>query len=143
MRVRFTHPWSNEMVTSSKKDFAEFPERVRSRTEEPNAVYELQTDREDEVSGPIYALQPGGSSAIPTGLVFVRFKSGVRSTERLREIEDAGYEISETVEYAAEAVWVRAKSGDIADALKGIDELEKIADVENVEPQMLRRRSSK
>ena len=131
------------MVTSSKTDFADYPERVRSRTEEPNSVYELQRDRQDAEPGPVYALQPGGSAAVPTGLVFVRFKSGVKSTERVRAIEKAGYEISETVEYAAEAAWVRAKSGEVADALKGIAELEKIPDMENVEPQMLKRRATR
>ncbi|MCI0390702.1 MAG: hypothetical protein MOB07_18300 [Acidobacteria bacterium] len=93
--------------------------------------------------GPVYALQPGGTPAIPTGRVFIRFKEGVAVEERIREIEQAGYEIAQTIEYAPHASWLRARSNEIADALAGIRALEKIADVENVEPQMLMRRASR
>ena len=153
-------PWSNAMVTSSKKDFAEYPERVRSRMDDGGPVYKLENDRyavhrsDDELefadgkaerddARPVYVLQPGGTPAVPTGLVFVRFKEGVKPNERTKDIEKAGYEIEQALDYAPEAAWLRAKSGEISDALKGIDKLARIADVENVEPQMLMRRASK
>ena len=131
------------MVTSSKKDFAEYPERVRSRTDDAGSVYELQRDASDGEQGPVYALKSGGRRAVPTGLVFVRFKTGITPRERCDELENAGYEIEQTLDYAPEAAWVRAKSGEISDALHGLDNLAKITDVENVEPQMLMRRASR
>jgi len=128
--------------------------------DEGGPVYKLENERyavhrsDDELefadgkaeradARPVYVLQPGGTPAVPTGLVFVRFKEGVKPNERTRDIEKAGYEIEQTLDYAPEAAWLRAKSGEIADALKGIDKLARIADVENVEPQMLMRRVSR
>ena len=93
--------------------------------------------------GPVYAAQPGGTPAVPTGRVFIRFKEGVPVEERLQEIEQAGFEIAQTIEYAPHAAWLQARSGEIADALTGIEALEKIADVENVEPQMLMQRTNR
>ncbi len=93
--------------------------------------------------GPVYALQSGGTLAVPTGRVFIRFKAGVSVNERLMEIEQAGYKIVMSLEYAPHTAWLRARSGEIIDALTGIQALEKIGDVENVEPQMLMQRASR
>ena len=73
----------------------------------------------------------------------MRFKSGVKQSDHLGDIKNAGYEIDQTLDYAPEAAWLRAKYGEPAEALHRISELEKIPDVENVEPQMLRRRAGK
>lgn len=89
---------------------------------------------------PVYTLQSGGaagSMAVPTGRVFIRFADGERVGDREAEINQAGYEVEQRLNYAPNAAWLRARSGSIADALKGIDSLRKIAGVENVEPQML------
>jgi hypothetical protein len=86
---------------------------------------------------PVYTLHPGGSMAVPTGQVFVRFADGVKAEDRGEEIEAAGYKVAQKLAYAPNAAWLRASSGSIADALNGIDELQKLKDVENVEPQML------
>jgi hypothetical protein len=93
--------------------------------------------------GPVYAAQSGGSSAVPTGRVFVRFKDGVRAGEYRQQIERAGYEIEQSPEYAPHTAWLRSRSGKIIDALAGVQALEKIDDVENVEPQMLMQRVSR
>jgi len=93
--------------------------------------------------GPVYALQPGGTVAVPTGRVFIRFKEHVSVEDRLREIEQAGYEVAQRIGYAPHAAWLQARSNEIADALTGIPVLEKIADVENVEPQMLMQRANR
>lgn len=93
--------------------------------------------------GPVYALHPGGTPAVPTGRVFIRFREGVRAEERLQEIDQAGYEIAQRIAYAPHAAWLQARSGKIADALTGISALEKLADVENVEPQMLMPRANR
>ncbi|NKE69548.1 hypothetical protein [Candidatus Manganitrophus noduliformans] len=93
--------------------------------------------------GPVYTLQPGGTPAVPSGRVFIRFKEGVPVERRLREIEQAGYEVVQRLDYAPHAAWLRARSGEIADALTRIPALEQIADVENVEPQMLMQRANR
>lgn len=46
-------------------------------------------------------------------------------------------ELVESLAYVPQAAWLRAPSGDIAAALAGLSRLEQLADVENVEPQML------
>jgi hypothetical protein len=89
---------------------------------------------------PVYAQQSGGgagSMAVPTGRVFIRFADTVKVTDRETEIRDAGYELDQQLDYAPNAAWLRARSGNIADALNGIVTLAKVADVENVEPQLL------
>ena len=63
--------------------------------------------------------------------------------ERRAEIEAAGYEMAQALDYAPHAAWVRARSGRIADALNGLRRLEAIPDVENVEPQMLTPRAAR
>ncbi len=89
---------------------------------------------------PVYAQQSGGaagSMAVPTGRVFIRFADAVKVSDRETEIRTAGYELDQKLDYAPNAAWLRARSGNIADALHGIAALRKIADVENVEPQLL------
>lgn len=86
---------------------------------------------------PIYELQPGGSPAVPTGLIFIRLREGVDVASRTQEIEQTGYEIAQKVPHASNAAWLRATSASIADALAGIPRLEGLPDIENVEPQML------
>ncbi len=87
--------------------------------------------------GPIYTLQPNGSLAVPTGMVFIRFAENVEVESHRQAIEQAGYEIAQSLSYAPHTAWLRAQSGKISDALKGISKLEAIPNVENVEPQML------
>jgi hypothetical protein len=106
------------------------------------AVFQGEPDETQAASmagtlGPVYGLQPSGPPAVPTGLVFVRFAEGVAAESRRKEIDRAGYEVAESLSYAPGAAWLRARSGRIADALAGIPALEKMLDVENVEPQML------
>lgn len=86
---------------------------------------------------PVYELRPDGPPAVPTGKIFLRFKEGVEAASRRVEIERAGYEIIETPPYAPSGAWLRAAGGDVARSLSDIEALEKLADVENVEPQML------
>lgn len=101
----------------------------------------------DEVSGgglgPVYRLKPAGTVAVPTGLIFIRFKPGVNAADRSADIRRSGYEVVETVEYAPQSAWLSVPSGDIAKALGGIVALERLADMENVEPQMLMPRAAR
>jgi len=87
--------------------------------------------------GAVYSLHRGGSLAVPTGQVLIRFVKGVAVVDRERQIKDAGYEIEQKLDYAPNTAWLRSRSKKIADALNGISALRKIPDVENVEPQML------
>ena len=87
--------------------------------------------------GPVYELGPGGSLAIPTGLVFIRFRDGIDAASRQQEIERAGYELKERITYAPNAAWLKPRSSSIADSLAGISRVAALPDVESVEPQML------
>ena len=91
----------------------------------------------------VCAVSPDGGLALPTGQVFIRFKEGVQVEEHAEKIRNAGYEIAQSVSYAPHAAWLRPNSGDVADGLAKIPALEKIPDVENVEPQMLRPRANR
>jgi hypothetical protein len=133
-----------------KNKFAEYPAKIRSRTQEPFQVYELvtaedQPARSEAGKDPVatYVLQPGGSTAKPTGRIFIRLADGVNISERSDEIEKAGYEIAEKIDYAPNAGWLTERSGSVEKALAGIEKLESIKDVENVEPQMLMKRVAK
>ena len=130
-------------MTTSQDDFAEYPRKVRSRTRAPYVVYELVEERSHGSDRVVYATQPEGSAAVPTGRIFIRFEDGIDVAEREGEIEKAGYRIAEKIAYAENAAWLRERSGSVAKALTGIEKLEKIKGVENVEPQMLTSRVSK
>lgn len=103
--------------------------------DEPENVLQLASTT--GTVGPIYTLQPGGSFAVPTGLVFIRFAEGVEVDSQHEAIQNAGYEVAQSLSYAPTAAWLRAPSGSLLEALKGIPRLEAIPHVEAVEPQML------
>lgn len=86
---------------------------------------------------PVYALLAGGSPAVPTGLIFLRLAEGAPVAEYKEAIKGAGYVVAESLAYAPNAAWLRARSDNIADALTGVKALEELPDVESVEPQML------
>lgn len=90
---------------------------------------------------PIYTLQSNNLLVVPTGLVFIRFAEGVKVESRQDAIAQAGYEVAESLSYAPQAAWLKARSGKMVDALTGISQLEALPDVENVEPQMLMERA--
>ncbi|MFQ5846048.1 MAG: hypothetical protein ACE5IQ_00065 [Candidatus Methylomirabilales bacterium] len=89
---------------------------------------------------PVYGLGPNGPPAVPTGLVFVRFREEVRIEERRGALEEAGYTVRHILSYAPHAAWVQARFGGIAEALTGIAHLEALPDVVSVEPQLLTER---
>jgi hypothetical protein len=89
-----------------------------------------------EAVTPVYHLAPDGDVAVPTGLVLVRFAEHVRAGERAVQFAELGYRIARTLDYAPHALWLTAVDGDIAAALEGIQQLEALEDVVNVEPQM-------
>jgi hypothetical protein len=116
--------------------------------DESLAVFKGAAGQSDDSSKPasliaVYAPEPGGGLAVPTGRVFVRFAEQVAASSQKIAIERAGYVILETMDYAPNAAWVGAASGDVAESLKELPALEKLPLVENVEPQMLRERAKR
>jgi hypothetical protein len=87
----------------------------------------------------VYGLS-GQAMAVPTGQVFVRFSSG-NAADRQGAIAAAGYQIAETLDYAPEAAWLRASSGNIADALTQLAALQGLDNIAAIEPQLVMARS--
>ena len=98
---------------------------------------------EADLFGPVYRAPPGGSLVVPTGRIFLRFAERVPLEQRRRELEELGYEIESVTPHALHAGWLRPKSGSIVESLKGVQGLEALADVVNVEPQMLMRAAAR
>ena len=92
---------------------------------------------------PVYALPSAESVVVPTGRVFVRFADAIKAETKVDELKKAGYKIAQTLGYAPNAAWLEATNGDIALALNNLEKLEELADVENVEPQLLAPRALK
>ncbi|MEH1786569.1 hypothetical protein [Nostoc sp.] len=105
------------------------------------AVFSGEPNQSEKgILSPIYTLEANASLVVPTGLVFIRFAEGVDVESQREVINQAGYEVAQSFSYAPHAAWLRAKSGNIVDAIAGISQLEAIANVENIEPQMLMER---
>ena len=91
----------------------------------------------DLVITPVYAIDPNGALAVPTGRIFVRFQPEIRLDELRRAIEDCGFVIVEHLPYAPNAGWLQAADRGIATALLSFPKLQSIPQLENAEPQML------
>ena len=91
--------------------------------------------------GPVYGLQPSGQLAVPTGSIFVRFTEETTAASHIKQINHAGYEVVESPPYAPHTAWLRARSGNMADALANIPALEQVPNVVHIAPQMLMERS--
>lgn len=148
---------------------SDFPERLRASTEHPDVIYvrargyyavrdcgpgdavvfalndgeygvvKGRPRRGDARVSAVY--EHGAVLAVPTGRVFVRFAAGVDASLRERELRRAGYAIDQVPAYAPNAAWLCDASGDAAAALSKLGALERLAGVENVEPQLLMPRS--
>lgn len=90
---------------------------------------------------PVYS-QGAGAYAIPTGRVLVRFADSIKAESRAADLKKLGYRIAQTLVYAPNAAWLESESG-ITDALRNIERVERLAGVENVEPQFLSPRAAK
>ncbi len=67
--------------------------------------------------GPVYALEPAGIIAAPTGRVLVRFDKG-RVEDWAAGLAQCGYRVEQTLRYAPQAAWVRPSSGSIVDSIE-------------------------
>ena len=120
-----------------------FPDRIRLSLQKAGQSFVKQSGSHDSTEAPLYVLSSGGQPARPTGRVLVRFADPAALARHRKDIEAAGYVIEEILSYAPQAAWVRAASGKATDALTAISALEQMAEVEEVEPQMLRARALK
>ncbi|NNG16614.1 MAG: hypothetical protein HKM89_09045 [Gemmatimonadales bacterium] len=94
----------------------------------------------DSTITPVYGLGAAGAPAVPTGRILVRFAEHIRAEEQRDALEGLGFRVVETLPYALHVAWVESVDGDAAAALHGIERLEGLADIVNVEPQMVRER---
>jgi len=92
---------------------------------------------------PVYALDPHGPLAVPTGRIFIRFTPGVKAEDRRLDLEKRGYTITHIPSYAPHTAWVQATNGDIATSLLNIEQLKGLPSIVNVEPQLLMHRKSR
>ncbi len=87
---------------------------------------------------PVYG--DGSIAVVPTGEVFIRFQDGVDARDRAADIEAAGYAITKVLDFAPQGAWIHAISGEIADSLQRLAQLEGLVGLENIEPQLLMER---
>ena len=87
---------------------------------------------------PVYGGESGADRAVPTGRVFVRTRDGRVVAEHADVLAGAGYAIERVPDYAPDAAWLLARSGDVAEALAGLPALVALDLFETVEPQLLR-----
>jgi hypothetical protein len=120
-----------------------FPDRIRLSLQKADQSFVKQSSAHDSSEPPVYVLSSGGQPARPTGRVLVRFADPAALARHREDIEAAGYVIEEVLSYAPQAAWVRAASGNPAEALAAISALERMSEIEEVEPQMLRARTLK
>ena len=86
---------------------------------------------------PVYSLRPGGRPAVPTGRVFIRFAEHIRADSRREALAQAGYRIVDLPAYAPQAAWVESAEDGVAASLAGLARLQTLAEIVNVEPEML------
>ncbi|HET7464527.1 MAG TPA: hypothetical protein VFJ82_24925 [Longimicrobium sp.] len=92
--------------------------------------------------GPVYALS-GGSLAVPTGRVYLRFAPGADPHAAEGALRGAGFRIERVPAYAPHTAWVAPVEGDIAGALQRIGALSALPGVEHAEPEMLMERETR
>ena len=127
-------------------DTRDAADAVMTLKEEGIAVYRGEPDdaHGDAASvTPVYSLQPSGPLAVPTGQIFIRFHEGVVAASHHAEIVREGYEIVKISPYTPHTAWLKSANSNIAQSLTNIPALEKLHDVENVEPQMLTPRETR
>lgn len=97
----------------------------------------------DTRSAPVYRRTPGGDVVVPTGRVLVRFAETEVAASHSEELQAVGYILDQLVPYAPHAFWIRAASGGVGDALRGLPRLtERFADA-HIEPEMVGTRARK
>jgi hypothetical protein len=96
-----------------------------------------------DTEGAVYESTAGGSLAVPTGWIYVRFDAGAKLEDKAAALDAAGYRIVRILPYASNAGWVTAVTGGTAASLNGIGRLGAISGIEEVAPQMLSKAARK
>ena len=92
---------------------------------------------------PVYATDPSGPLAVPTGRIFIRFTPDIRVEVHRRSLAERGYTVVTIPSYAPHTAWVQAINGDIATSLLNIEKLNGLPGIVNVESQLLMQRDSR
>lgn len=92
---------------------------------------------------PVYALDPHGPLAVPTGQIFIRFTPGIKIQDRRSSLAERGYTIVQIPSYAPHTAWIQSTNGDIATGLQNIGRLNDLPDVVHAEPQLLMQRKNR
>lgn len=98
-------------------------------------VPQTSVRRDGEKPLPVYGT--GDVAAVATGEVFIRFEEGIDARDRAEDLKAEGYIITKVLEFAPQGAWVHAISGEVADSLQRLTQLEGMVGVENIEPQLL------
>jgi hypothetical protein len=99
------------------------------------------TDRQARTPGrlgPVYRRVAGGDPVVPTGRVLVRFSG---DADPAGVLTAAGYELTETLGYAPDAVWASAIEGGVVGSLSHLDRLTAAPGVVNAEPELISERA--
>ncbi len=88
--------------------------------------------------GPVYAQEPAGNLAVPTGRVFVRFGAGGRPTDWVARLQQQGFAPVQSHPDAPGTAWVAPIGGRIEAGLEGLGQLAALTGVEGAEPELLR-----
>jgi hypothetical protein len=105
-------------------------------TEECLGVVRLDDASNLAGAGPVYT-NASGATFVPTGRIFVRFRTNDDAHGREPDLRAAGFEIEHVPGFARHCACVRALEVSVAAALHGLDRLAGLPGVEQVEPQLL------
>ena len=108
----------------------------------PGAQVEVVRDADVDSSearrrGPVYAQQPTGTLAVPTGRVFLRLARSA-GTDLAARLAPLGFKIVLQPHATPVGAWVEPIGGRIEDGLARIAELAALPGVEGAEPELLR-----
>jgi hypothetical protein len=92
---------------------------------------------------PVYATDPHGPLAVPTGQIFIRFTPDIKIQDRRSSLAERGYTIVQIPSYAPHTAWIQSTNGDIATGLQNIVRLNDLPDVAHAEPQLLMQRKNR
>jgi hypothetical protein len=87
--------------------------------------------------GPVYAQQPTGPLAVPTGRVFLRL-ARTAGTDLAARLAPLGFKIVPQPHATAAGAWVEPLGGRIEDGLVRLTDLAALPGVEGAEPELLR-----
>lgn len=79
----------------------------------------------------------GAQRLTATGTVYIRFAEAERAEKHAGAIEAAGYRIERVPDYAPHTAWLRHRTDDVGEALRHLDALRALTEIEHVEAQML------